>query len=74
MPDPTRNENDADDAADDADADDAADDPVERFNDAANTSRVTVELSDGRRRVTIKNHRTGETREKILPPRDDGRQ
>jgi hypothetical protein len=71
MPDPTRNENDA---ADDTDAGDAdAGDPVDRFNDAAETSRVTVELSDGRRRVTIKNHRTGETREKVLPPRDGGR-
>jgi hypothetical protein len=48
----------------------ADDDPVQRFNDAAETSRVTVELRDGRRRVTIKNHRTGETREKTLPPRD----
>jgi hypothetical protein len=47
-----------------------ADDPVQRFNEAAETSRVTVELRDGRRRVTIKNHRTGETRQKTLPPRD----
>jgi hypothetical protein len=71
MSDPTRSN---DPAADDADAADAAaDDPVDRFNDAAETSRVTVELSDGRRRVTIKNHRTGETREKILPPRDERR-
>jgi hypothetical protein len=69
MPDPTRNESDP--AADDTDAD--AGDPVDRFNAEANTSRVTVELSDGRRRVTIKNHRTGETKEKILPPRDERR-
>jgi hypothetical protein len=71
MPDPTRSN---DPAADDADAADAdAGDPVDRFNAEANTSRVTVEMSDGRRRVTIKNHDTGETREKILPPRDERR-
>lgn len=44
-------------------------DPVERFNEAAETSRVTVELDDGRRRVTEKNHRTGETRQYTKPPR-----
>jgi len=44
-------------------------DPVERFNAAATTSRVTVELPDGRRRVTVKNHETGEVVEKVLPPR-----
>jgi len=48
-------------------------DPVERFNEAADTSRVTVELDDGRRRVTEKNHRTGETREYIKPPRRECR-
>ena len=44
-------------------------DPVERFNEAAETSRVTVELDDGRRRVTEKKHRTGETRQYTNPPR-----
>jgi hypothetical protein len=48
---------------------DADSDPVERFNQKADTSRVTVELPDGRRRVTVKNHRTGETVERTLPPR-----
>ena len=45
-------------------------DPVERFNAAATTSRVTVELPDGRRRVTVKNHETGEVVEKVLPALD----
>jgi hypothetical protein len=52
---------------------DAETDPVERFNEAANTSKVTVEMDDGRRRVTEKNHRTGETREYIKPPRNEHR-
>ena len=45
-------------------------DPVERFNAAATTSRVTVELPDGRRRVTVKNHETGEVTERVLPALD----
>jgi len=49
------------------------DDPVQRFNEAAETSRVTVELDDGRRRVTEKNHRTGETRQYVKPPRNEYR-
>ncbi len=49
----------------------AESDPVERFNEAANTSRVTVELDDGRRRVTEKNHDTGETRQYTKPPRNE---
>ena len=49
----------------------AGSDPVERFNEAANTSRVTVELDDGRRRVTEKNHDTGETRQYTKPPRNE---
>ncbi len=49
----------------------AENDPVERFNEAANTSRVTVELDDGRRRVTEKNHDTGETRQYTKPPRNE---
>lgn len=48
-------------------------DPVERFNEAADVSRVTVELDDGRRRVTEKNHRTGETRQYTKPPRNEHR-
>lgn len=49
--------------------DDRADDPVARFNEAARHSRVTCELPDGRRRVTVKDHVTGEVAERILPPR-----
>ena len=44
--------------------------PVERFNEEANTSKVTVEMEDGRRHVTEKNHDTGEVEEYILPPLD----
>jgi hypothetical protein len=44
--------------------------PAERFNEAADTSTVTVELEDGRRHVTEKDHRTGEAREYMLPPLD----
>jgi hypothetical protein len=54
---------------DESDDDRPDDDPVDRFEAEAHTSRVTVELPDGRRRVTIKNHRTGRVREKTLPPR-----
>lgn len=52
---------------------DAETDPVERFNEAANTSKVTVEMDDGRRRVTEKNHDTGETRQYVKPPRNKHR-
>jgi hypothetical protein len=45
------------------------DDPVERFYDAAQYSTVTTELPDGRRRVTIKDHETGQYYEQIKPPR-----
>ena len=51
----------------------AENDPVERFNEAADVSRVTVELDDGRRRVTEKNHDTGETRQYVKPPRNEHR-
>jgi len=45
-----------------------SDDPVERFNAAARTSKVTTRLPDGRRRVSVKDHETGEVTESILPP------
>lgn len=45
--------------------------PVERFEEEAHTSKVTVELDDGRRHVTEKNHDTGEEKEYILPPLDE---
>lgn len=44
-------------------------DPVERFYDEARFSTVTTELGDGRRRVTVKDHETGEMREHMKPPR-----
>ncbi len=43
--------------------------PAARYNEAARTSRVTVELADGRRHVTEKDHRTGQALEYMLPPR-----
>jgi hypothetical protein len=43
-------------------------DPVERFNAVARTSKVTTRLPDGRRRVSVKDHDTGEVTERILPP------
>jgi len=49
-------------------------DPVKRFNNAARYSKVTVEMDDGRRRVTVKDHETGQTYVDFKPPRrDDGR-
>jgi hypothetical protein len=48
------------------------DDPVERFYEAARYSTVTTELPDGRRRVTIKDHETGQYHEQIKPPRRRG--
>jgi len=55
----------------DQDSDTEADsDPVERFYSEARYSTVTTELPDGRRRVTVKDHRTGEFSEHIKPPRD----
>jgi hypothetical protein len=43
--------------------------PAARYVEAARTSRVTVELEDGRRHVTEKHHGTGQAREYVLPPR-----
>jgi len=45
-------------------------DPIERFNAAARYSRVTERLDDGRRRVEVKDHETGEVSVNILPPDD----
>jgi len=45
-----------------------SDDPVERFNAVARTSKVTTRLSDGRRRVEVKDHDTGEVSVRMLPP------
>ena len=42
--------------------------PLERFNAVARTSKVTTRLPDGRRKVSVKDHETGETSVTILPP------
>ena len=41
---------------------------LERFNAVARTSKVTTRLPDGRRKVSVKDHETGETSVTILPP------
>jgi hypothetical protein len=46
------------------------DEAVERFFEEARYSKVTTELADGRRRVTVKDHETGEVTERIKPPRE----
>jgi hypothetical protein len=46
-------------------------DPVERFNEVANESTVTFEMEDGRRHEVVKDHRTGQTRERVKPPRNE---
>ena len=43
-------------------------DPLERFNAVARTSKVTTRLPDGRRKVSVKDHETGEVKVSILPP------
>jgi hypothetical protein len=43
-------------------------DPLERFNAVARTSKVTTRLPDGRRRVEVKDHDTGEVTVRMLPP------
>jgi hypothetical protein len=48
---------------------DSNDDPVDRFFEEARYSTVTTELPDGRRRVSVKDHETGEFTEHIKPPR-----
>jgi len=42
--------------------------PLERFNAVARTSKVTTRLPDGRRKVSVKDHETGEVKVSILPP------
>ena len=44
-------------------------DPVERFNEVAEHSTVTSEVEGGRRRVRVKDHRTGQVHEQVKPPR-----
>jgi hypothetical protein len=44
-------------------------DAVERFDAVARFSTVTVEMPDGRRRVTRTDHVTGEVEVTIKPPR-----
>jgi len=54
---------------DPVDEDPVDEDPVDRFFAEARYSKVTAELPDGRRRVTVKDHETGEMTETIKPPR-----
>jgi hypothetical protein len=46
-----------------------ADDPIARFDAAARYSTVTTRLRDGRRRVRVTDHETGEVEVTMLPPR-----
>jgi hypothetical protein len=49
------------------------DDPIARFDSAARYSTVTTRLRDGRRRVRVTDHKTGEVEVTMLPPRRGAR-